>query len=267
MDETPKSATWTSESIRRFWNYQGLKTQVVEEYFSFQVGDALWNLLNRAHATPRQGNILDFGCGPGFLLERLLTSGANCYGFDFSDATVDKVNGKFKAEENWRGAISSTELPVAFEDNFFHFVSCIETLEHLLDETLPGTLKELYRLLKTDGIAFFTTPFNEDLSKSMVYCPFCNHEFHKVQHVRSFTHDGIVDLLGSHGFEVVYCEAIDLFALQREKKITRHNLKRASKFFTNLVLDTVAPVAAKDGRLKVPRCTAGPNLCVLARKL
>lgn len=267
MNEKPVTAAWSPESIRRFWNYQGQKTQVETEYFSFQVVDALANLLQRAHATPRQGNILDFGCGPGFLLERLLTSGADCYGFDFSNATVDRVNAKFAAMRNWKGAISSIELPVGYQDNFFDFISCIETLEHLLDEMLPDTLAELSRLLKQDGIAFFTTPFNENLSDSLIYCPFCNHEFHKVQHVRRFTRESITDLLKQYGFEVLYCEAIDLLALQGEKKITRHSFKRAGKFFVNTLLDLVAPVAAKDGRLYAPRCAPGPNLCVLARKL
>ncbi|WP_051293039.1 class I SAM-dependent methyltransferase [Citrifermentans bremense] len=263
----PTETDWTLDSIRRFWNYHGQKPQVDSEYFSFQVGDALLNLLRRGSAFSKQWTVLDFGCGPGFLLERFLAVGNKCYGFDFSNGTVDRVNSKFSTHPNWSGAVSSSSLPISYDQNFFDLVTCMETLEHLLDDMLPATLNEIHRLLKPHGIAFFTTPANEELSASHVYCPFCDHEFHKIQHVRSFTQKDISDLLSAHGFKVIYCEAIDLFELQKNKKVTKHNVARSVKYYMNRFLDVVNPIAAQDPRYRVPRCSTGPNLCVVAEKV
>lgn len=260
-------AEWSHESIRRFWNYHGQKQQVETEYFSYQVGDALLNLLVRAKAFSKEWNVLDFGCGPGFLLERFLRKGNSCYGFDFSNRTVEKVNEKFSPRQNWKGAVSASELPIGYETGFFDLVTCIETVEHLLEDMIPTTLKEIHRLLKPSGIALFTTPAQEDLSQSHIYCPFCDHEFHKVQHVRSFTPESMTGLLTRHGFKVIYCESIDLFELQHNKKLTKHNLARSAKSRITRILDVLSPVPAKIEGYRSPRCTAGPNLCVIAEKV
>lgn len=266
MEEQQKGIEWTHESIRRFWNYHGQKPQIDSEYFSFQVGDALVNLLKRANAFPQGGSILDFGCGPGFLLERLLTTNNTCYGFDFSDGTVDRVNRKFFSRKNWEGAISATQLPTSYDASLFDVITCIETLEHLLDDMIPTTLGELHRLLKRNGIVFFTVPSDENLAESSVYCPFCDHEFHKVQHVRSFNNESIAALLSHHGFRICYCQSIDLFELQGNKRITRHNVARILKSGINFVLDALSPLPGS-GKYKTPRCSAGPNLCVIAEKV
>lgn len=267
MKEKAVSTDWTLVSIRRFWNYHGQKQQVDSEYFSFQVGDALLNLLRRVKAFSEHWTVLDFGCGPGFLLERFLAMGNNCYGFDFSNGTVDRVNNKFSTQPNWSGAVSSSSLPVRYGQNFFDLVTCVETLEHLLDDMLPPTLNEIHRLLKPNGIAFFTTPANEDLSASNVYCPFCDHEFHKIQHVRSFTKESISALLSAHGFKVIYCEAIDLFELQKNRKVTKHSVARSLRYYMNRFLDEINPITAQNPRYRVPRCGTGPNLCVVAEKV
>lgn len=266
MDEKPVPANWDIQAIRRFWNYLGQKTQVESEYFSYQVGGALVRLLKRAHALSEPMDILDFGCGPGFLLEHFLNTGNSCWGFDFSDGTVATVNEKFRGRANWRGAISATTLPVAYQDASFGLVSCVETLEHLLDDMIPPTMHELHRLLKPGGVAFFTTPYAEDLKRSNVYCPFCNHEFHSVQHVRSFDAETITDLLSNYGFEVIYCKNIDLFELEVMKWGNRHEIKKSIKSVLNAIADTLSPVKSADGKYLLPRCSAGPNLCVIAKK-
>jgi len=266
MTEHPVPAKWDTASIRRFWNYHGKKTQDETEYFSFQVGEALVRLLKKARVLSRPVSILDFGCGPGFLLQHFLHTGNTSFGFDFSDGTVAKVNRKFASRSNWKGAISATALPTAYEDASFGLVTCVETLEHLLDEMIPPTLRELHRLLHPEGILFITTPFAEDLEKSGIYCPFCDHEFHKVQHVRSFDTGAMRELLSQYGFEVIYCSNVDLFEVQSRGWRDRHSLKKSLKRVIHAAADLLAPVHSADGKYLLPRCSSGPNLCAIARK-
>jgi hypothetical protein len=131
---------------------------------------------------------------------------------------------------------------------------------------MPATLLELHRLLKPRGIAFFTTPYDEKLLESYVYCPFCNQEFHKVQHVRSFNRDSIKQLLNHYGFKIVFCQNIDLFELQKNKWNNGHNIKKSFKRGVNRILDIVHPLQTVDEKYKTPRCTIGSNLCVIAEK-
>jgi ubiquinone/menaquinone biosynthesis C-methylase UbiE len=177
------------------------------------------------------------------------------------------VNRKFSTHRYWKGAISASKLPTAYDESFFDLVTCIETLEHLLDEMIPSTLQELHRLLKPRGIVFLTTPYDENLSESYICCPFCNLEFHKVQHVRSFNRDSIQQLLREYGFNIIYCQNIDLFELQRNKWSNSHYIKKFAKGEINRILDIVYPLKSSDNKYKIPRCSAGENLCVLAEKV
>ncbi|BCS54868.1 class I SAM-dependent methyltransferase [Geobacter sp. SVR] len=266
MEHPPRSATWTPETIRRFWNYTSQKKSIEGEYFSFQVGDALVSLLQRVNAIKGGARVLDFGCGPGFLLEKFLRAGSFCCGFDFSDDSVTSVNQRFKNLKNWEGAVSSTTLPTPFDGALFDIVTCIETLEHLLDEMIPPTLGEIARLLKQDGIVLFTTPYTEDIEARSVYCPFCDNVFHPVQHVRSFDENTLRQLLEQHGFEVLMCRSMDLFELQRNKTSGRPGIKSLGRYWFNRIVDVVFPVRIDGTGYHAPRVSGGPNLCAIARK-
>jgi len=266
MNIKPVSAVWDNESVRRFWNYLGQKTQMESEYFSFQVGKGIVRFLKRTGLLSRPVDILDFGCGPGFLLERFLDTGNKCSGFDFSDGSAAIVNKKFTGRNNWNGAISVTALPAPYADASFGLITFIETLEHLLDEMIQPTMQELHRLLRPGGEIFLTIPNDEKLDDSNVYCPFCNSEFHKVQHVRSYDRESISKLMSQYGFEVIYCKNIDLHELEVVGWGDRHKIKRSLKRICNTIADAIAPEKSNAGKYILPRCSAGPNLCVIAKK-
>ena len=81
----------------------------------------------------------------------------------------------------------------------------------MLDSHLDVTLQELRRILKPrTGYLFLTTPNNENLEASTVFCPECGAVFHHYQHLRSFTVDSLQELMHSHGFTTTLCN-ITLF--------------------------------------------------------
>ena len=101
------------------------------------------------------------------------------------------------------------KLPTNYEKDYFDLITFIETIEHLKDDMLESTLKEMKRILKPGGKIIITTPFNEKLIDNHVYCPFCDSEFHRMQHMRSFNVKTMEDLLIDKGFIKQYCNNVN----------------------------------------------------------
>jgi 2-polyprenyl-3-methyl-5-hydroxy-6-metoxy-1,4-benzoquinol methylase len=267
-------ADWAPDTVHRFWGYYASRTDLHGEYFSKQVGRGVTNFLAYTGHLQRGASVLDYGCGPGFLIQRLLEKGVRCYGTDSSDEAVQLVNKKFEDCENWVGAVTTKCLPSPFPDSSFDVVTCIETLEHLLDESLHEIVDEIYRLLKPGGIALFTTPNNEDLSHNYILCPFCEREYHKVQHVRSFTETSMRTLLESRKFDVVFCKGLDFenfqksVSLRKWKKLSVEVVAAWLSTKKDILCDRHWPRPFPLGREFNVRASSkyNPHLCTVVRR-
>ena len=102
-------------------------------------------------------------------------------------------------------------------------ITCIETIEHLKDEDLTRLLAELRRLVKPDGLIVITTPFNEDMDSGYIFCPFCEAEFHRMQHMRSFNVSSLELLLTQQGLEVEFCRNMDFEQFQTSPTLSPLN--------------------------------------------
>lgn len=260
-------AEWTPDKIRRFWDHYGQRTELHEEYFSYQVGKGIVNFLGMSGKMVPGMKLLDLGCGPGFLLQELLAGPYECWGFEYSEQTAKLVNEKFRSFGNWRGAFASETIPVPCPDGLFDFVSCIETLEHLRDDMLPEYLLEIRRLLKTKGFALFSVPYAEDLSRNHIYCPFCDSVFHKVQHLRSFTIESLSGLMERHGFRTLFCDRLDFGVFQQRMpnwdQINISSIRKWTKIATCQVLSGLFPRSFRDGKLLRLFSGHGPHLGAL----
>jgi hypothetical protein len=58
-------------------------------------------------------------------------------------------------------------------------------------------------LLAPGGVIVFTTPNDEDLGASRLYCPECDHVFHRWQHIRSWSAQSLSAFLTAQGFRDV----------------------------------------------------------------
>ena len=85
----------------------------------------------------------------------------------------------------------------------FDLIISVEVVEHLYDDVLAGMLADVYARLKPGGAAIFTTPNQEDLSRNMVMSPETGRLFHRWQHVRSWTPDGLAEMVSRAGFDKV----------------------------------------------------------------
>lgn len=208
-----KPQDWTAADIAAFWDWQSKNANRQQQYFTAVMAPAIVQFIKKKGLL--KGNVLDYGCGAGHLLEQMVREpNADFYGLDFSVDSIDETKKRTTGKSNLKGLVLVEKLPTPFKDEQFDSITLIETIEHLQDEVLYETMKELFRILKKNGKLFITTPFNEDLNNHLNFCPFCKSEFHHMQHMQSFNIDSLTALAGKYGFNVEVCMRMDIEKLR-----------------------------------------------------
>lgn len=240
-----KPADWSKDDIAAFWDWQSKNASRQQQYFTATMAPGIVRFLKNKGLL--EGNVLDYGCGTGNLLEQMLNqSDANFNGLDFSAESIDETRKITVNKSNLKELVLIENLPAPFKDEQFNFITLIETIEHLQDEVLHETMTELFRILKCNGKIFITTPFNENLDENLNFCPFCKSEFHHMQHLQSFNIESLIMLGAKHGFKVEECVNMDI-----------EKLKLGSvKYFVKQTLIKLAVAAG----LKEPITLKTPNL-------
>ncbi len=111
-------------------------------------------------------NILDVGCGGGFMSEAMAELGANVYGVDPSQRAIEAAC--VHAAE--RGHDIHYEVGHAeslkHSDQTFDIVVCVDVLEHIND--VDKAVQEMARVLKPNGLFLFDTINRNGLAKLLV---------------------------------------------------------------------------------------------------
>jgi 2-polyprenyl-3-methyl-5-hydroxy-6-metoxy-1,4-benzoquinol methylase len=215
FDNQPQSQSiiWDERLLQRFWRFYANQP---ETYFSFARGA---DVVRRARGYLSQGDlILDYGCGPGFLLHELLKAGFSAGGTDISVDVIGRNGPAVGSQKNLLGLFAIDDLLLG--GRTFDAIFLVEVVEHLYDEALAATLRNCRTLLRPGGRLFVTTPNDERLEDSIVYCPVSNVTFHRWQHVRSWNSMTLPAALREHGLKVdrvITCTFRD----HRERQMSR----------------------------------------------
>lgn len=253
-------SNWTDDVVTRFWDYYALRSRSDADYFSGQVGHGVVHLLRLLSALPRD-RVLDLGCGVGLLLEAFVDAGVSCSGVDSSAESVAATNRRLTGRAGWNGAFLQGSSDARIGLQSFELITCCETLEHLNDAHLVATLQDIQAALRPGGAVLITTPNAEDLTDGQVYCPFCDSEFHHMQHVRSFNRATLTETLTDAGFVVTMCTNMDLTLFQEAACPQFPHWKVASLYSINRAL------WLRRRRANLPALSRpGPNLVAFARK-
>ena len=208
-----KASDWTATDITAFWDWQSKNANRQQQYFTAVMAPGIVKFIKKKDLL--KGNVLDYGCGAGHLLEQMLKQpNVNFYGLDFSADSIDETKKRTANKPNLKELILLDKLPTHFSDEQFDSITLIETIEHLQDNALHETMQELFRILKSNGKLFITTPSNENLDANLNFCPFCKSEFHHMQHMQSFNVDSLTALASRHGFTVETCMSMDIEKLK-----------------------------------------------------
>jgi ubiquinone/menaquinone biosynthesis C-methylase UbiE len=116
--------------------------------------------------------VLDCGCGPGHLLEKLhgLYPNLQCFGVDVDEHLVEEASRNAARKQLRRCSIDRQSiLALDFPDSSFDFVVSRLVLEHLPDPV--QALAEVFRVLKEDGRAVFVANDFEIHLRTWPDCP------------------------------------------------------------------------------------------------
>ena len=230
---------WTPEKVSRIWEHISKRASdsPSARYFSDIFGDDIICQVNRRARI--KGDILDFGCGGGHLIEKLLKRGARCEGVDFSKESVERLMARKDSLPNkdlFIGATAIDSIPSPdLRPDAYDMVFLIETIEHLFPSEIDSTLTEINRVLKKGGTIVVTTPNKENLNDSKEMCPDCGCVFHRVQHMRSWTPEELADVMDKAGFTKVFSTAVLFFNVPIATPILRIGIKLTGRKLPHLL--------------------------------
>lgn len=154
--------------------------------------------------------MLDIGCGNGiFAAEAKARTGCKLHGVDGSDYALQQAKGiGFET----LSLISDFNVdPLPFEPGQFDFCLCKDLLEHLVRPDF--VLKEANRVLKRGGYLLVHVPNHFTLYGRIkflldndidTYRYFPGAKRWDFPHIRFFTHESMVELLGLEGFQITH---------------------------------------------------------------
>jgi 2-polyprenyl-6-hydroxyphenyl methylase/3-demethylubiquinone-9 3-methyltransferase len=100
-------------------------------------------------------NILDIGCGGGFICEEYAKKGSQVTGVDPSSGSIDTAKNHAKTSHFTIDYQVAEGEKLPFADASFDVVSCFDVLEHVSD--LNQVINEVRRVLKPNGIFLYDT--------------------------------------------------------------------------------------------------------------
>ncbi|MFX1389111.1 MAG: class I SAM-dependent methyltransferase [Promethearchaeota archaeon] len=149
MEKKPhKNHQWTDEHAERFVN--SMEKQINTRYkpFAKKIDE-----ISKVFKIEKKPSIMDLACGPAFLLMEIQKKlpDALLYGVDKSEKMLSYA--KNKIDQYGVSGINlkqGTAESIPFEENLFSIVTCLNSLHDFQDP--KQTLKEVYRVLKKEGI-------------------------------------------------------------------------------------------------------------------
>jgi 2-polyprenyl-3-methyl-5-hydroxy-6-metoxy-1,4-benzoquinol methylase len=136
-----------SNYSKEYWDYDARKVEIMRDCIGF---------ISSFNPKP---TVLEAGCGLGLLVRAFRELNVNAFGCDISEWAINNSYSSIK--EYLKVADISEKIP--YEDNKFNLILCIDVIEHIPEDRLDNTVKELYRVC--NGFVFFVIPtrmFKED---------------------------------------------------------------------------------------------------------
>lgn len=160
----------------------------------------------KRHIKPQE-RVLDFGCGPGFLLEKIANALAvKLYVVDTSSENVTLAKQRLSSRKNFGFVELLSENFFKKNQSTFDVVFLIECLEHIPSQETQNILCKISSLLTQGGRIIITVPNKEDFVRSQCVCPNCGAVFHKYQHLTRWNPKKIIEFTSAANLECLLCK-------------------------------------------------------------
>jgi ubiquinone/menaquinone biosynthesis C-methylase UbiE len=163
--------------------------------------DYKWPFLERHIPRGAGITILDFGCGAGGLIRRMMNvnPSASYIGLDVSGVALDAA--RSNAPEADFHLIDDGE-PFPLGDRSVDFIITSEVIEHVYDTT--NAFSEMHRVLQSGGRLLITAPYHGTLKNILIALfSFDRHYNPTDAHIRFFTKRSITACLRQAGFTIL----------------------------------------------------------------
>jgi len=132
------------------------------EYKYTSAGSVAYNYYNSLIRDVNGMDVLDYGCGTGWMSISIAEGGARVWGIDISDELIKKAR-SFAKDKGFCDKVTFEEMPgenMTFEENKFDLVTGSAILHHT---DLALAIKDINRVLRPGGRAVFIEPMNQNI--------------------------------------------------------------------------------------------------------
>jgi len=174
--------------------YEKIADKYAEKWLNYREESYINLLKNFVNLLKNKEKVLDAGCGPGRDIKILYELGIKeVYGIDLSKNMLNIAK-----EYESRGKYFVMDIrKLDFDDEFFDGIICIGVLVHLNKEDFIRSLKELYRVLKKEGILLLSVKIDKE-EKILI-----DKKYGEIRYFFIYTEDFIKDSLKNVGFEIL----------------------------------------------------------------
>jgi len=169
------------------------KNETVHWYFRAKYSIVL-SILDRLNL--HRANLIDFGCGCGRMMQ-LLAQYGTVTGVDVSDEAIG-----YCREIGVQGKLVHGNIERLSLEGIYDAAVALDVLEHIEDDVLAA--KNVFRALKPGASCIFTVPAFQSL--------WSEHD-ENLMHKRRYDRQGLITVLKSAGFSIVYCSYINFWLL------------------------------------------------------
>lgn len=148
----------------------------------------------------KNSRILDVGCGYGqFIYHALKKEVKRISGIEVSENDLATAR-KYIRSNKFDSKVGSA-IAIPYNESTFDTVVAWEVLEHIPYQTEPQFFKEVYRVLKVNGVFYLSTPYDHFMSK--VFDP-----AYWVSGHRHYSKSKLIDLALKNGFLIEKMEVV-----------------------------------------------------------
>jgi SAM-dependent methyltransferase len=182
-----------------FWDTHWEKNLSKEMYTGAERGHLGWFEETFTRYLPKDGLILEAGCGLGKYLLALRVRGYNAEGVESGPETVKTVQTLYPDLPIRVGDVTRLEVP----NNYYSGYISLGVMEHC-KKGPESFLKEAYRVLKNDGVAIISVPYFHPLRRLKAYLGFYDGQIDGLGFYQyAYTKKEFSSLLHAAGFTII----------------------------------------------------------------